>query len=104
MAIRGGELVSRCAWTGSGDVRHQGPKGLRGAKWVAPAEPKKGYWRLSEESSDNLKQHLTVLLNASGFFLFFFFEGAQCARDCDESRVSHLALPQACENMIFLVL
>lgn len=71
MAIRGGELVSRCAWTGSGDVRHQGLKGLRGAKWAAPAEPKKGYWRLSEESSDNLKQHLTVLLNASGFFFFF---------------------------------
>lgn len=62
-------------WTGSGDVRHQGLKGLRGAKWVAPAEPKKGYWSLSEESSDNLKQHLTVLLNASGFFLFFFFWG-----------------------------
>lgn len=55
-AVRGVELLSRCAWTRSGDVMHQGLKaGLRGARWVAPAEPERGYWCLSKESSAGLK-------------------------------------------------
>lgn len=53
---RGVEPGSRGARTGGGDGMHQGLKaGRRGARWAAPAEPKRGGWRLSKESSANLQ-------------------------------------------------